>query len=99
VDSSGNIGQVATSGAEIGFVYEVQTTPEVDTATMNNEILPKVGVAMVNFVVPTVFPGQCADALVGDAVRRRKLQQAGPIVGMSTSPDDVVDPTGKHMDG
>jgi hypothetical protein len=95
VDSSGNIGQVAASGAELQFVYEVETTPEVDTAIMNNDILPKMDVAMVNYVVPIVFPSQCANFLIGDAVRRRNLQQDGPIVGMSTSPADVVNSSGK----
>jgi hypothetical protein len=75
----------------IVFAYEVEVNPaEISSGTITSEVLPPLEQTMVEYLLPTLFPDECAEppAATGrlGSRGRRRLE----VVGVSSLPVDQV---------
>jgi hypothetical protein len=72
----------------VQFAYEVETTPGVDKAEINLDIIPQIEKAILNSVLPELFADTCSEGRL-----RRRLA----LSGISTRPSDSILTGGKLL--
>ena len=85
VNSAGNTGSTIGDPTLYDFFYQLELVPGLSVEEINETLLKEIEVAMANALIPDLFPDQC-----GRRRKRRRLQDAGSYVGLSTRPPDFV---------
>jgi hypothetical protein len=87
VDEAGNVGISRGDTTLYDFFYQLEVAPGFTAQQVDDNLLGGVEVAMVNAIIPGLFPQQCG---------RRQLQEStastmeSRYVGLSSNPPDLV---------
>ena len=92
----GNIGEVNSADAVIlRYLYEIETDP-LSTASMDQEVIPDLELAMLKYLFQGAGPGCGAGDQRRMSVYSFDSKRLEGMMGMSTSPSDVVSSEGKY---
>ena len=98
--TTGNFGDVdSIEPIILQYVYEVVIEP-ASSDLLEEEIIPSLELAMVNFLLPGLFEGDCESSgrrlhAASFFKSSRHLQEN--IIGISSSPADLTMPRGKDQ--
>ena len=85
VNSAGNTGSMRGDATLYDFFYQLELVPGLSVEEINDTLLKEIEIVMADALIPDLFPNQC-----GRRRKRRRLQDAGSYVGLSTRPPDFV---------
>ena len=85
VNSAGNTGSLSGDATLYDFFYQLELVPGLSVEEINDTLLKEIEISMANELIPALFSDQCGRRKI-----RRKLQESGSYVGLSTRPPDFV---------